>query len=198
MIPDGEGDFIRPIDEALPEIQFYDINKLPADGYVVLPISMTRIEHGQSPEVCYEILEFFESKVSEFGLDAVILYTDGLYFNTDRSATEVRKTTSGQVAAHKNALQNKIRNKRRFMPQAIHYLPWDYALLNSENFKGNFNFLRQCYEQDRCFPRSAACEYRARIPQTRANLRRAVVLRVYISPRRSFLDRQNIRSLAAR
>lgn len=130
------------------ENKFHDINKLPEDGYLILPISMARIQHGQSPEVCYEILEYFLKKLSRFGLDVVILYTDGLYFNAEQLAVDIRQSLNEKVAAHKNRLEKLIVKSRRFIPQAIHYLPWDYTLLNSENFKGNFNILKEHYNSN--------------------------------------------------
>ncbi|MDE1901762.1 MAG: hypothetical protein KGI37_08980 [Alphaproteobacteria bacterium] len=148
---------------------FYDINKLPEDGYLILPISISRIEKGQSPEVCYEVLEYFEGKLSRFGLDVVILYTDGLYFNNDQSAITIRKRTNEKVASHKNRLESMIIKSHRFMPQAFHYLPWDYALLNSDNFQGNFNKLMTRYKKDPELRRAVMCDLGNR-PASAANI----------------------------
>ena len=72
----------------------FNINKLPADGYLILPLSMSRLAHGQSADVCYEILEYFEPKLTHISLDVVFLYTNGLYYNVDDTALSVRRTTN--------------------------------------------------------------------------------------------------------
>lgn len=146
-----------------------DLHKIPTDGYLVLPVSMARIEKGQSPEICYEILEHFESKLTAFGVDVVVLYTDGLYFNSEGSALDIRRKNSERVASHKNRLEAKIIKARRFMPQAIHYLPWDYALLNSDNFKGHLNKLLQQYKTDRGLQKAVREDLGDR-PVTKANV----------------------------
>lgn len=35
---------------------------------------------------------------------------------------------------HKTAFESLILGGKRFFPAAFHYLPWDYALLNTQNF----------------------------------------------------------------
>ena len=66
--------------------ELHDLNQLPADGYVVFPLSMSRLSNAQNAEECYKWLEFFEKKITVLGLDAVFLYTNGLYYNDDEAA----------------------------------------------------------------------------------------------------------------
>jgi hypothetical protein len=129
----------------------YDINKLPSDGYLIFPLSMSRLAGGQSPEECYEMIKHFESKISAVGIDLVILYTNGLYYNNNESALEVRKRTNGQMLAHRNALYNLIVKEKKYITQAIHFLPWDYTILDAPRFSEFFQTLKKAGETDEEF-----------------------------------------------
>jgi hypothetical protein len=114
--------------------QPHDINKLPTDGYLVFPLSMSRLQGGQSPEACYAALDYFAGKVLEIGIDVVFLYTNGLYYNNDESALVVRKRTNSQMLQHRNGLNTLVMKAKKYVPQAMHFLPWDYVVLNSPRF----------------------------------------------------------------
>ena len=129
-------------------LKLHDINQIPTDGYVVFPISMSRISNAQSAEECYKWLEFFEKKITLLGLDAVFLYTNGLYYNNDGPALEVRKKTNGQMIAHSNAIRKIVIKKRKYMPQAIHFVPWDYIILNSPEFQIYYEKLKLFDKED--------------------------------------------------
>lgn len=43
-------------------IRLHDINQISTDGYVVFPISMSRISNSQSAEECYKWLEFLKKR----------------------------------------------------------------------------------------------------------------------------------------
>lgn len=120
--------------------KLYDLTRLPTDGYIIFPLSMSKIGNAQNAEECYKWLEFFEKKIITLGLDVIFLYTNGLYYNDNRPALEIRKKTNGQMICHSNAIRKLIIKKRRYMPQAIHFVPWDYILLNSSEFQ-------TCYEK---------------------------------------------------
>jgi hypothetical protein len=60
---------------------------------------MSRIAGGQAPEDCYEMLSYFADKVESFSNDAILMYTNGLYFNTEDVAFEKRVKTNAQVLA---------------------------------------------------------------------------------------------------
>lgn len=126
----------------------YDINKLPTDGYLVFPLSMNRLAKGQSPEECHEMIKYFESKVSEVGIDLILLYTNGLYYNNTESALEVRKRTNGQMLSHRNALYKMIVKEKKFITQAMHFLPWDYTILDAPRFDEFFQILKKSSETD--------------------------------------------------
>lgn len=118
-------------------IKPHDINKIPTDGYLVLPLSMSRLAKGkgQSPEECYKIIQFFETKVSQVGIDFIFLYTNGLYYNDKETALKVRKKTNIQMIEHKNAILKLLIKRKKYIPQASHFIPWDYIILNSPEYQ---------------------------------------------------------------
>ena len=131
--------------------ELHDLNQLPADGYVIFPISMSRIGNAQNAGECYKWLEFFEKKISFLGLDAIFLYTNGLYYNDEDPALAVRKKTNGQMISHSNAVRKLILKNHKYMPQAIHFVPWDYIILNSSNFQVYYELLKKLDKEDKEF-----------------------------------------------
>jgi hypothetical protein len=129
----------------------HDLNQLPTDGYVIFPLSMSRVSNAQSAEECYRWLEFFEKKITMLGLDAIFLYTNGLYYNNEEAALEVRKRTNGQMISHSNAVRNLVVKNRKYMPQAIHFVPWDYIILNSPEFNDYYQKLKKLDKEDSKF-----------------------------------------------
>ncbi len=140
------------------KLQLFDINKIPTDGYLVFPLSMSRLspQKGQSPEEIFEIIKFFESKVSKVGIDFIFLYTNGLYYNNEESALSVRKKTNIQMIEHKNKILKLMIKSKKYIPQAAHFIPWDYIILNSPqyldyykkliNLKNNDETFKKCLE----------------------------------------------------
>ncbi len=131
--------------------ELHDINQLPADGYVVFPLSMSRIGNAQNAKECYKWLEFFEKKITILGLDAIFLYTNGLYYNDNSPALEIRKKTNGQMISHSNAIRKLVIKKRKYMPQAMHFVPWDYIILNSPDFPIYYEKLKKLDKKDEEF-----------------------------------------------
>lgn len=129
----------------------HDINKLPSDGYLIFPLSMSRLQGGQSPEACYQAIEYFENKIKTVGIDAVFLYTNGLYYNNDESALSVRKRTNNQMLQHKNSFSGLIEKNKKYIPQAIHFLPWDYVILNSPRFTEFIEILKKLKDNNKEF-----------------------------------------------
>lgn len=128
--------------------EIHDINQLPADGYLVFALSMSRLSNAQNAEECYKALEFFENKITKLGLDVIFLYTNGLYYNNNDSALEVRKKTNGQMIAHSNSIRNIIVKKRKYLPQAMHFLPWDYVILNCPEYQEYYEKLKKLDKED--------------------------------------------------
>ena len=94
----------------------FDINRIQDDGYLILPLSMSRLATGQSPEFCYEVLGAFLEKLETFSSDVVLLYTNGLYFNSEEVSFENRKKTTQQALNHIQALRKLIEKKKEFIP----------------------------------------------------------------------------------
>ena len=128
--------------------ELHDINQLPPDGYLVFPLSMSCLSNAQNAEECYKALEFFESKIAKLGLDVVFLYTNGLYYNNEDPALEVRKKTNGQMIAHSNSIRNIVIKKRKYLLQSMHFLPWDYIILNSPEYQKYYEKLRKLSKED--------------------------------------------------
>lgn len=131
--------------------EFHDINKLPSDGYLIFPLSMSRLNNGQSAEECYKVIQYFEKKISTIGVDGIFLYTNGLYYNNDEPALSVRKRTNGQMLSHRNALLKLVTKNKKYVPQAMHFLPWDYIVLNCPQYGEFFQKLLNLKEKDKTF-----------------------------------------------
>jgi len=128
-----------------------DINKLPNDGYVIFPISMSRVQGDQSPKNCLKYIEILDSKINAPSNDIIFLYTNGPYFNSEESAYKVRKRTNNQMLQHKNAIQKLISKKKNYFVHAFHFMPFDYIILNSDQFPDFFNKLKQALKKDKHF-----------------------------------------------
>ncbi|MEK6937766.1 MAG: hypothetical protein AABX04_01850 [Nanoarchaeota archaeon] len=129
----------------------FDLNKLPENGYLVFPLSMSRLQKGQNPDKIYTDLHFFNKKISKISLDVIFLYTNGLYMNSEETALKVREKTLNQIINHKNRLWNLILKKREFVPQAFHFETWDHLLANAEKFQEVFAKLKKLYPEDKEF-----------------------------------------------
>ncbi len=132
-------------------LPLHDINQIPSDGYIVFPLSMSRLSNAQNAEHCYKALELFEEKIKMIGLDVIFLYTNGLYYNNDEAALEVRKKTNGQMLSHSNSVRNLVLKKKKYVPQAMHFLPWDYIVLNSPQFQFYYERLKRLDKEDKEF-----------------------------------------------
>jgi hypothetical protein len=112
----------------------FDIRTVPNYGFLVFPLSMSRLNTALSPEKLYEFLEYFETKLTHKTLDVIMLYTNDLYSNSEESGFLLRKKTLNQMLNHKAGLESLILKHKRFFPGAFRFLPWDYALLNGPDF----------------------------------------------------------------
>jgi len=139
------------------ENQFKDINKLPTDGYLIFPLSMSRLQHGQSPKECIHHLEMLDKKVNIPGIDVIFLYTNGLYFNTKNQSFSMRKKTNSQMLAHRNSLKKLIINRKKipkYIPSAFHFLPFDYIMLNSDEYQKHFEILLKEFKKNNGFKKA--------------------------------------------
>lgn len=116
------------------EDTFFDVNRIPGNGMLVFPLSMSRLFLGQDPKTLYESLCFLQNKMEEMTIDIAFIYTNGLYFNNSGDSSSLRKKTNAQMLTHKVELSKLIKKDNRFSPSAIHFIPWDYLLLQAENY----------------------------------------------------------------
>lgn len=129
----------------------HDINLIQGDGFLVIPISMARVSTGQTPEKIYEIFHYFAKKLGTYSNDVILLYTSGLYFNEDDLSYDKRVKMNEQVLNHSNALRKLIQKKKQYMPNAFHFLPIDYIILNSKEFHQFFYTLKKLEKKDKKF-----------------------------------------------
>lgn len=131
----------------------FDINKLSNDGYLILPLSMSRLAsgHGQDPEQVYEMIRHFLQKLETYSNDVILLYTQGLYFNSHGVAYEERKKLNQQILNHSRSLRNLIDKRKLFIPNSFHYLPCEYVMLNSSHFSPFFERLKKAEKEDEHF-----------------------------------------------
>lgn len=129
----------------------FDINRVPGNGMLVFPLSMSRLHLGQDPTTLYDFLCFFDEKISEKSVDIIFLYTNGLYFNNIEASSSYRKKTTAQMITHKQELDRVIRKHNKFSPKAVHYLPWDYVILQSEKYLDLQSQMVKLMESDRIF-----------------------------------------------
>lgn len=131
----------------------FDINRIDGDGYLILPLSMSRLAHGrgQDPEQCYEVFNHFIPKFESFSNDVILLYTYGLYTNTEEPGFETRKKLNQQALNHVTRLRSLIEKKKEYIPGAFHFLPFDYVVLNSPRFHDFYSILKKSAEEDEHF-----------------------------------------------
>lgn len=86
----------------------YDIKKIVHDGYLICPLSMSRLANGngQDPFELYDMIEYFFHKLDSYSNDVVLLYTYGLYFNVDSIAYEERRRLNQQAVNHSQAFRS--------------------------------------------------------------------------------------------
>ncbi len=131
-----------------------DLKSLPGDGYFIMPISMSKATNpSQDPKTCYEMIEHVSDKCEELSNDLIFLYTSELYFNTEQKAYNMRKKVTQQLLSHRNGIDKLIRAKKRFIPNAFHYLTFDFILANSKEYDEYLKKLLAQYQSDDKFKR---------------------------------------------
>jgi hypothetical protein len=121
----------------------FNVNKINQDGYLIIPISMANINSKQSPEECYKTVKYFSQKLNTFSNDVILLYTNGLYFNSDKQSYQLRQKMNKQIINHANAFRKLISKRKEYIINAFHYLPIDYIILNNSNYDTYFKIVRK-------------------------------------------------------
>ena len=147
----------------------YNVNLIEGDGYLVIPLSMARLSGGQTPEETYEIFHYFAKKLATYSNDVVLLYTSGLYFNAENINYEKRVKINEQMINHAQAIRKLIQKRKQYMPNAFHFLPIDYVILNSKDFKFFFNRLKKLELTDKKFQKAIKKDIGNR-PYNKANV----------------------------
>lgn len=151
------------------EDQFFDINRIPGNGLLVFPLSMSRLFLGQDPKTLYDFLCHFEKKFEEMTVDVVFIYTNGLYFNTRCVSSTLRKKTNAQMLTHKSELSNLIKKGKKFPPKSIHYIPWDYLILQADNYLSIHSSISKLLESDLFFKTLINLETRTSLDESPEN-----------------------------
>lgn len=141
---------------------FFDINKLPGEkGHLVVGLSMTRLEEGQSPA---DVLAFMRTivpaKVTKPFIGCNFLYTDGLYLYSDEPAHVLKKKYSSMLTRHKNGLWNLIQ-KAWFdfqIQNAFSFLTWNHLYIGHHDFYNHVLKLKKIYDEDETFQKYLALD----------------------------------------
>ncbi len=129
----------------------FNINKIQGDGYLIIPISMSRISAGQTPEDCYEQVKYFTDKLTKFSSEVIFIYTNGLYFNSTDISYETRQKMNAQVLNHSIRLRKIINEDRKFVIHSFHFIPVDYFILNSFEYLEMFSKLKKVVSENKLF-----------------------------------------------
>ena len=138
--------------------QFFDINKFPKGyGIIVMPISISRTEHGtgQDPDQCFDYInELAPDKVVEPKIGVNLFYGDYLYLHSSEQARSLKSKFMNIVIKHKNTIQ-KIFKKNYHTFQIQHgfsYNVWNQLYLSYQgDFSVDFNTLKKLYQDDAQF-----------------------------------------------
>jgi hypothetical protein len=134
--------------------ELFDINKFPPTwGMLVFPISMSRIEAGQSPKEYAEFLHYFTSKVQTPEVGVHFFYTEGLYMNTEEHSFETKNAFIQKMVNHKNGIQKFLqKNLLEFQIQnAFTFESWFQMCLNSSDFVSLVARVKKLSEEDEIF-----------------------------------------------
>jgi hypothetical protein len=131
--------------------ELFDINKFPATwGIVLFPISMSRIEAGQSPAEYEEFLKFFTSKVQTPKVGVHFFYTEGLYMNFEEKAYETKNAFIQKMVNHKNGVKKFLKkNHLEFqIEKAFTFQSWFQMCLSSNDFLSVLKHAKDFYNSD--------------------------------------------------
>lgn len=135
--------------------KFFDINKLPPErGLLLFGLSMNKLSNRQDPEHCIkDVRNFHTAKVAKPLVGLNFIYSDFLYFYSDRPAPELKDSFMNQVIGHKNGLQKIIeKNSLDFQIQhGFNYMVWNQLYVGTKDFNHRFTDLKKLYHQDKKF-----------------------------------------------
>lgn len=131
--------------------KLFDINKFPADwGMLIFPISMSRIDAGQTPAEYEKYLRDFTSKVQVPKIGIHFFYTEGLYMNFEEKAYETKNAFIQKMVNHKNGVKKFV--KKHFLEfqieKAFTFQSWFQMCLSSDDFLPLVKEANDLYEND--------------------------------------------------
>lgn len=132
----------------------HDINKFPATwGILLFPISMSRIDNSQSPQVYEDFLKFFTSKIQSPKIGIHFFYTEGLYMNFEEKAYETKNAFIQKMVNHKNGIKKILKkNYLEFqIEKAFTFQSWFQMCLSSNDFISVLKQAKDFYESDARF-----------------------------------------------
>ncbi|MFC1723940.1 hypothetical protein ACFL0V_07420 [Nanoarchaeota archaeon] len=147
----------------------FNINVIGGDGYLIIPLSMGRLTMGQNPENIYKIFDYFAKKLANYSNDVIFLYTSGLYLNADNVSSDQRIKINEQMINHSLGLRKLIHKRKTYMPNAFHYLPIEYVILNSKHYRLFVTRLKKLAKTDKKFQKAIQEDMGDR-PYTSANI----------------------------
>lgn len=134
--------------------ELFDINKFPATwGVLLFPISMSRIDTGQSPAEYEKFLKDFTSKVQAPKVGIHFFYTEGLYMNIENNAFETKNAFIQKMVNHKNGVKKFVKkNYLEFqIEKAFTFQSWFQMCLSSNDFLSVLKQARDLYDTDQKF-----------------------------------------------
>lgn len=135
--------------------QFFDINKLPKnEGILLFPISLSRVDAGQTPKNCLEYLRIFTpDKILIPRVGANFVYGDFLYLHSQEPGAILKNRFMNNIVQHKNGLFKLIeKNHIDFQIQdAFHFQTWNDYYLQVNDFIMKFQELKIIFNNDKIF-----------------------------------------------
>ena len=134
--------------------ELFDINKFPATwGMLIFPVSMSRIDAGQTPTDYEEFLKFFTGKVQTPQIGIHFFYTEGLYMNFEEKAYETKNAFIQKMVNHKNGVKKFLKkNLLEFqIEKAFTFQSWFQMCLSSNDFLSVLKLTQDMYRDDEKF-----------------------------------------------
>ena len=132
--------------------EFYDINKFPTKrGILVIGISMPYIDKKQSPKNLFKTTSPLTSKIKMSGVGEIIVYSDGLYMNSDEKSSTLKNKFQKLMEDHKEGYLKIIKKDIYLIPPAFTFTTWSQLILNCPKFRKQFEKIKRIYKEDKQF-----------------------------------------------
>ncbi len=132
--------------------EFFDISKFPAKrGILVFGISMPYIDKKQSPKSLFKAASPLTSKIKKSGVGDIMVYSDGLYMNSDEPAHVLKSRFQRLMEEHKRGYMKIIKKDIYLIPSAFTFTTWSQLILNCEGFQKYFEKIKEIYKKDKKF-----------------------------------------------